>query len=140
MIEIFIPLEKIPSATAQEKGYRVIRGKVATYEKEKVKQVRQLYQSYLCHHIPNKPIDGAVLVQIDFIYYKPDLAGNYQRKTTKPDLDNVAKLLLDVMTECKYWHDDGQVAKLLLSKYWAKNKSICGIFIRVIGNIRSVDE
>ena len=144
MIEIFIPLKKIPSATAQEKGYKVIRGKVkdkvVTYEKEKVKQVRQLYQSYLCHHIPDKPIDGAVLVQIDFIYHKDDLDGNYQYKTTKPDVDNMAKLLIDVMTDCKYWHDDGQVAKLLLSKYWAKNQSICGIFVRVIGNIRSACE
>lgn len=132
MIEIFIPLEKIPSATAQEKGYKVIRGKVVTYEKEKVKQVRQLYQSHLCHYIPDKPIDGAVLVQIDFIYYKPDLDGNYQHKATKPDLDNVAKLLLDVMTECGYWHDDSQICTLGLAKYWAKNKSICGIHIKVV--------
>jgi Holliday junction resolvase RusA-like endonuclease len=132
MIEIFIPLEKIPSATAQEKGYRVIRGKVVTYEKEKVKEVRQLYQSHLCHHAPNKPMDGPVLVQIDFIYHKDNLAGNYQYKTTSPDVDNMAKLLIDVMTECKYWHDDGQVAKLLLTKYWCQNENICGIHIKAM--------
>ena len=136
MIEIFIPLKKIPSATSQEKGYKVIRGKVkdkvVTYEKDKVKEVRQLYQSYLCHHIPDKPIDGGVTVHIDFMYHNPDLDTSYTRKATKPDLDNMAKLLLDVMTECGYWHDDGQVSQLLLTKYWCHNENICGIHIKVM--------
>ena len=71
-------------------------------------------------------------MQIDFIYHKDDLDGNYQYKTTKPDVDNMAKLLIDVMTECGYWHDDGQVSQLLLTKYWCQNENICGIHIKVM--------
>lgn len=135
MIEIFIPLKKIPSATAQEKGCRIVKGKIVHYEKDKVREVRQLYQSYLCHHIPEKPIDGAVGVAVTFVYHTTNtkrlMGCGYVYKSTKPDVDNLAKLLLDVMTECGYWQDDGQVANLNLSKFWAENVAICGVHIRI---------
>jgi Holliday junction resolvase RusA-like endonuclease len=35
-----------------------------------------------------------------------------------PDVDNLAKLTLDVMTDAGFWGDDGQVAILHLSKWW----------------------
>jgi Holliday junction resolvase RusA-like endonuclease len=37
---------------------------------------------------------------------------------TRPDLDNLSKMILDAMTRCGYWRDDGQVACLTISKWW----------------------
>ena len=42
-------------------------------------------------------------------------------KTTRPDVDNVAKLVLDAITDaCVAWLDDGQVAELRLVKRFAR--------------------
>lgn len=47
-------------------------------------------------------------------------------KTTKPDVDNLAKLILDAMTKSRYWKDDNQVAELSISKHWSE---IPGVYV-----------
>ena len=54
------------------------------------------------------------------------LDGEY--KITKPDTDNLQKLLKDCMTSVKFWSDDAQVASEVVEKFWA---DIPGIYIRV---------
>ena len=51
-------------------------------------------------------------------------------KATKPDTDNLEKLLKDVMTELGFWMDDAQVASELCEKFWAE---IPGIYILLTG-------
>lgn len=36
----------------------------------------------------------------------------------KPDVDNLAKAVLDCLTEIGAWQDDDQVAELIIRKYW----------------------
>ena len=52
--------------------------------------------------------------------------GSY--RTTKPDTDNLQKLLKDVMTKLGFWRDDALVASEVIEKFWA---DVPGIFIRV---------
>lgn len=54
------------------------------------------------------------------------LSGEY--RITKPDTDNLQKLLKDCMTRCGFWKDDAQVASELCEKFWAE---IPGIFIHI---------
>ena len=49
-------------------------------------------------------------------------------KITKPDTDNLQKLLKDCMTAVRFWSDDAQVASEVVEKFWA---DIPGIYIRV---------
>ncbi len=37
-------------------------------------------------------------------------------KTTRPDIDNAAKLLIDVLTNAIFWHDDAQITDLRIRK------------------------
>ena len=49
-------------------------------------------------------------------------------RTSKPDTDNLVKMLKDVMTELGFWKDDAQVASEVIEKYWAQ---IPGIYVKV---------
>jgi len=49
-------------------------------------------------------------------------------RTSKPDTDNLQKLLKDVMTVNGFWKDDAQVASEICEKFWTK---IPGIYIAV---------
>ena len=49
-------------------------------------------------------------------------------KTSRPDTDNLVKLLKDVMTELHFWGDDAQVACEVICKYWAERP---GIYVKV---------
>ena len=44
---------------------------------------------------------------------------NGMPKSTRPDTDNLVKLLKDVMTKCGYWWDDSQVAYETISKVYS---------------------
>ena len=49
-------------------------------------------------------------------------------RITKPDTDNLQKLLKDCMTTVGFWKDDALVASEITEKFWAE---IPGIYIRV---------
>lgn len=53
---------------------------------------------------------------------------NGEYRTTKPDTDNLQKLLKDVMTDLGFWKDDALVASEIVEKFWAERP---GIFIYV---------
>ena len=49
-------------------------------------------------------------------------------KTSKPDTDNLQKMLKDVMTDLNYWKDDAQVASEIIEKFYF---NISGIYIKI---------
>lgn len=51
-------------------------------------------------------------------------------KTTKPDLDNVGKAILDALNEIAY-NDDGQVYRLTVEKWYVGPYDLTGTIIEV---------
>lgn len=49
-------------------------------------------------------------------------------RITKPDTDNLEKLLKDCMTANRFWKDDAQVASEICEKFWAE---VPGIWIGI---------
>lgn len=51
---------------------------------------------------------------------------------SKPDADNLAKLVLDRITHGgRIWRDDSQVAKLSVHKFWAVTDARVGVYVTV---------
>ena len=59
---------------------------------------------------------GPLEVNIGVSWFKKGLS-EVEPRITKPDVDNLAKLILDAMTKAGYWHDDNQVCDLRITKY-----------------------
>ena len=53
---------------------------------------------------------------------------NGEYRATRPDTDNLQKLLKDEMTHVGFWQDDAQVASEIVEKFWAVTP---GIYIAV---------
>jgi Holliday junction resolvase RusA-like endonuclease len=87
---------------------------------------------------PDTPIEGPVCIELDFYLPRPkkisrrkDFSGPVPC-TSKPDIDNLAKAVLDAMTTIGWWHDDAQVASLRLEKFWASTAgNHVGVSIRL---------
>lgn len=107
MIEVFIPGQP-PTATAQQKGQNRKTG--AYYKTPELRNAESKYMAWLAKSKPEKPLDGAVVLTVQFGFQPSNLHPHGTPKTTKPDTDNMVKLLKDCMTKCGYWHDDAQVA------------------------------
>lgn len=125
-IQFFLPMKDIPTITYQEKQVHAVKGKPFFYEPEKLKVWRSKLTG-LCLPYATEPMKGAVQLVTKWIYPLGDhKEGEY--KITKPDTDNMIKLLKDCMTKCGFWKDDAQVASEITEKFYG---SKVGIYIKV---------
>lgn len=128
VIEFFIPMKKIPTTTHQQKKVRVVNGKPQFYEPETLKEARAKYMSLLSAHKPDQKISGPIRLTVKWLFPMTKKSANGQYKTSKPDTDNLNKLLKDCMTEIGFWNDDAQVASEIIEKFWA---DAVGIYVKV---------
>lgn len=113
-----LTMEQIPKGTAQMKRYN---GRTRTYFKsQRLQQTEGFYLNELRSYAPTSPITGAVSLSIDFDYFTPTKKRRGKWKTTRPDCDNLVKILIDCMTKLGFWLDDAQVARLRVSKRYAE--------------------
>lgn len=125
-LEFFMPMIP-PTCTYQEKKVKMVSGKPVFYEPPQVKSARLKLTGHLDKHKPDKPIKGGIRLLVKWCFPKGGHKdGEY--KTTKPDTDNLQKLLKDCMTVTGFWIDDAQVASEICEKFWAE---IPGIYIKV---------
>lgn len=112
-----------PRTTSQQKGERIVgKGKNAYihhYQKPKVEAAQNQYIAQLLPHRPKEPIEGPVRLMVGFRYKTNSKKLDGKPKITRPDTDNMIKLLKDCMTKCGYWLDDSQVYDERVIKEWS---------------------
>ena len=117
-----------PKATHQQKGERIVgRGKNAFihhYEKKNVRDARALFMAYLAQYAPKAPIAGPVRLVTIWGYKAQRKKDHLEPKTTRPDTDNIIKLLKDCMTAAGFWEDDSQVFDDRIIKRWTTTPGI----------------
>lgn len=128
MIDFFMPMANVPTVTHQEKQVRVVNGKPVFYEPQELKEARAKLMASLAHHKPPNLIPGPIRLMVKWCFMAKGRHGNGQYRTTKPDTDNLQKLLKDCMTDVGFWKDDCLVASEVVEKFWA---DIPGIYIRI---------
>lgn len=123
----FFMLMVPPTATHQEKAVRVVKGKPAFYDPPELKAARDKLSAHLVGYKPEEPLAGPVRLAVKWCFPRGQHEdGEY--RITKPDTDNLQKLLKDCMTNVGFWKDDAQVASELCEKFWAE---VPGIYIFV---------
>lgn len=118
-----------PTKTYQQKKIAVRNGKPILYEPKEVKEVRKLFKIFVGQYAPKEPYDKPIKLTVQWRF---PISSNHKEgeyKYTRPDLDNLQKLLQDVMTELGFWKDDSLICELNVSKVWS-NKLI-GIYIKI---------
>ena len=126
VIEFFMAMVP-PTVTHQEKQVHVVKGKPVFYEPADLKAARQKLIGHLAGHRPEQPFDQGIRLMVKWCFPKGKHAdGEY--RITKPDTDNLQKLLKDCMTACGFWKDDALVAAEMAEKFWAE---IPGIYVRI---------
>lgn len=127
MIEFFMSMIP-PTVTHQEKKVHVVNGKPIFYEPSELKAARQKLMAYLGQHVPKEPYCCGIRLVVKWCFPKGKKNKDGAYKTTKPDTDNLQKLLKDCMTLVGFWEDDALVASEIIEKFWAE---IPGIYIRI---------
>lgn len=125
-IEFFMAMEP-PTCTHQEKKVAVIKGRPVFYDPPEVKDARKKLMGHLVKHKPRSRIETGCRLVTKWCFPKGrHRDGEY--RITKPDTDNLQKLLKDCMTACGFWKDDALVSSEVVEKFWA---DVPGIYIRI---------
>ena len=117
-----------PTATAQERKVKVINGKPIFYDPPAVKLAKELLSACLAQHRPTQPMTGGLSLRVLWLFPRGAHPHGAWR-TTKPDTDNLQKMLKDCMTRVGFWEDDAQVAREIIEKRWSDEP--CGIYIEI---------
>ena len=121
-IEFFMPMVP-PTATHQEKKWRVVNGKPVSYDPPEVAAAWLKLTAHLVPHRPVSPMEGPVRLLVKWCFPRgKHRDGEY--RITRPDTDNLNKLLKDCMTAAGFWKDDAQVASEICEKFWAETPGI----------------
>lgn len=139
-----LPIDPSVLTTAQEKGVRIIKGRngkcfPSFFKKAKAVENERMLMDILPKFKPlEDPIKKSdrTFVQLSIIYYFPHTSSSPKwmkdcvaPMTSRPDVDNISKAMIDCMTKCGYWEDDSQL-NLSLAKFRSPNPHI-NVSIRV---------
>lgn len=126
MIEFFVPLKKVPTTTHQMKQVNFKNKTI--YEPPALKAARAMLMAHVGQFQIADPLTGPIRLTVKWLF---PITGKHQDgeyKATRPDTDNLNKLLKDVLTDLHFWKDDAQVASEIIEKFWAQRT---GIYIRI---------
>lgn len=130
-----------PKSTAQASA-RILKRRDGTqfigkFASSKGKRTQDDLMILLRESLPLMPHEGPLRVSVEWTYPWRKSESKKNRKlgylpcTTKPDADNLCKLLFDCMTRLGYWIDDALISDLHFKKGWGDKNGI-GITIEQI--------
>lgn len=100
---------------------------VRAYDDSSAEGWKALVADAVRPHLPSDPIATPITAQFAFHLDRPgrlkrrkDPDGRMPCDSRRDDCDNLAKAVMDVLTQCRLWADDGLVWRLLVSKQWAE--------------------
>jgi len=126
-IEFFMAMDP-PTITHQEHKVMVKNGKPFFYDPPELKNARSKLIGYLGRHVPDQKIIGPIELVTKWCFPAEKKHRHGEYRITKPDTDNLQKMLKDCMTFCGYWKDDALVVREITEKFWS---DIPGIYIRI---------
>ena len=129
-LEFFMPMNP-PTVTAQEHKVNVRNGKPVFFDPPDLKAARQKLLDHLAQYRPENWIGGPIELTVTWCFHTEDVRLDGTWKITRPDTDNLDKLLKDCMTKLHFWNDDAQVCREIIEKFWV-NTSLPGIYVRIV--------
>lgn len=126
-MDFFITMDP-PTVTHQEHKVSMRNGKVVFYDPPELKAARTKLTSHLVKHRPEAPYTTGVRLLVKWCFPHGHRHKDGEYRITRPDTDNLQKLLKDCMTVAGFWKDDALVASEIVEKFWAE---IPGIYIRI---------
>ena len=139
-MKFFLSIEPSPpKVTHQMHRIAVLKGKPIVYDGPSLRKARELFIQLLSQVMPEEPLKGPVELTVVWRFPCPkkrgasfpaeNKTGGEGWKISKPDTDNLEKLLKDCMTACRFWKDDAQVAREIVEKIQTVSRH--GVFVQV---------
>jgi Holliday junction resolvase RusA-like endonuclease len=126
-LEFFMPMVP-PTVTFQDRQAVVVKGRGMLVDTAELKAARAKLRDHLGPHAPAEPFTGPVRVVSKWCWPCEGTSHvNGEYRISKPDADNLSKMLHDVMEKLGFFVNDSQVMPVP-EKFWA---DVPGIYVIV---------
>lgn len=103
----------IPGSTPQQ---RKVGGK-GTHPTAGLRYARAAWQALLEKYKPTEPMTDAVALDVVLYYHRKSIKNSIEPKITRPDGDNLLKIIKDAATKAGWWMDDAVVYSERIARY-----------------------
>lgn len=104
----------LPKTTKQMSGRRA-------YDKAAVRLAKAIWLAIARKNAPKVPFQGALRLHLVLTWPQAkkarQKAQSVKPMASKPDVDNICKLILDAMTKARWWKDDSYICDLRVAKF-----------------------
>jgi Holliday junction resolvase RusA-like endonuclease len=124
-IRFFVKVE--PTRTTHQSSLRILKGRngrmfVGKMSSSPHKKWITLFEQLIKKYRPAKPIGEPVSAEMHFFFphtksTRKSLIDSTMHKTTRPDLDNLEKSILDSLVRCGFVEDDSLICEKISSKW-----------------------
>lgn len=133
-LKFYVKMDEVPKTTAQQKKFST---KTKTfYKTSKIKQSEYLLVRALSGKQPRKTYETPIELSVTWLFPHTKRSKDGERKATRPDLDNLQKLLQDIMCKLGYYKDDSLITDLKVKKRWHRHS---GLIIE-INEVETIDK
>lgn len=115
-----IPMDRIPSGTSQERKYAFNpkTRRIMSYPSSACKAAKATYRRAFKPYKPNELFKAPICLEVMLFYPTKDKKKQGTLKTTRPDGDNLLKVIKDVLNELDFFEDDAHIAKESIVRRW----------------------
>jgi len=135
--QFFIPC--VPPKSTAQAGHIIMRRKDGTPFVGKTSggasaRAQRDLMLLFSEHRPPRALEGPVGMDVVFVWPwrksepKKNRLDGWRYNDKRPDVDNIIKTLLDIVTRLGWWSDDGRVASLTIQKKWGDSP---GIYVEI---------
>lgn len=136
-MKIFLLMDP-PTVTAQESKVAMVRNKPIFYKPEKVKQAKAEIMKHLRPFKPKELMEGPIELKVVWLFPRGKRHKHFEWRVTRPDTDNLEKMLKDCMTEIGFWKDDALVVSETVYKVWSDEPTGISIEVNALDKIAEV--
>jgi Holliday junction resolvase RusA-like endonuclease len=122
-ISFHLPISP-PKATSQTKRLVMSFGKPRFFPTKAHQTAERELLALCAPYAPARPLRGPLRLAVTFVFPWRTAEPKKRRALgkaycdTRPDLDNMVKLVADVLTKKGFYEDDGQISVLHIAKFW----------------------
>jgi len=134
MNAILMNVNIVPTTATHQSSLRVLKGKggkffIGKYKKSKLKDWIDEFKYKIRQFKPAFPLEGPIQAKIEFYFPYPKSISKTKSqgeswKITRPDLDNMEKMIFDTLTEEGFMTDDSIICSKVSVKKLSNNPRI----------------
>lgn len=127
-LEFFEPM-RIPTVTHNDLVPRRRKnGALYIGKSDELKEAESCWEAHLARHKPQNPFCGAIRVKMVLSFTTDKRHPHGTPHASKPDADNLEKVIFDVMARLGFFTDDSHIADHQTTKAWADP---AGIYVKM---------